>query len=168
MGPVAVDALPALQRVAEDDADEGVQEKAGMALGRIARGNAELVDRFLAALDAPADAKRLAAIRAAAWLNDPRAIGPLQTALKHANPKVREEAAEALGDLKGLSAAAVPALLGLLNDPSETVKSEARSAIAKIVAAAASSIDPKVLAEARKAVEISFKPVSPPAKVDGE
>lgn len=150
IGPAAVEAIPALTKVAIEDDDEGVQEKAGQSLGMVARDHHKNVLELLAMLEASSDAQKLAAIRAAAWLDDARAVPPLIGSLTHANPKVREEAAEALGQLKALAIPALPILIELVSDPIPEVKSEARQAITKIIKAG--GIDPKVLAQAKAAV----------------
>ncbi len=127
MGPAAAAAIPALRRRAVEDDDESVLENAGEALGRVAREDAEVVLELLAMLEAPADSNRLAAIRAAARIDDARAVPLLIRSLSHLNPKVREEAAEALGEIGEESAPAIPRLIELFDDPNLSVRGEGAS-----------------------------------------
>ena len=153
IGPAASEAIPTLLKTAVEDEDEGVQEKAGQALGIVACGHPKTVLELLAMLESSNDANRLAAIRAAACLDDTRAVAPLIGSLKHSNSKVREEAAESLGQLKSLAIPALPTLIELIGDPVPEVKSEARQAIIKIIKAGQSTVDPKILAQATLALQ---------------
>jgi HEAT repeat protein len=157
IGARAKEAIPALVHSATEDEDEGVQETAGKALGIVARDHPEKVDEILILLDSPTDSEKLAAIRAAAWLNDRRALSPLVVALKHTNPKVREEAAEALGDLRVLAIPALPALIEVVGDPVPAVRSEAGEAIAKILKVKPGLIDPHVMTAAKEALERAWR-----------
>jgi HEAT repeat protein len=153
IGAAASDGIPALLRVAVEDGDESVLETSGQALGVVARDHPNFVLELLALMESPSDSKRLAATRAAARMDDARAVPLLINSLKHANPKVREEAAESLGELKAKAIAAIPALLESLDDPSAEVRCEANQAIIKVInKAAPNAIDPALLAKAKKAV----------------
>ena len=153
IGPAATEAIPALLRLAIEEEDEGAQEAAGQALGIVARDQPGPVQEILALLESPSDPSRLAAIRAAAVLGDPRAVSPLIASLKHANPKVREEAAEALGDLGTVAAQGLPALIEALTDPEPEVRSEARDAIAKMIKGGPTSLDSELFSKASLALE---------------
>jgi HEAT repeat protein len=161
IGPAASDGIPALLRVAVEDADENVLETSGQALGVVARDHPSIVLELLGMMESPSDSKRLAATRAAARLDDARAVPLLIHSLKHSNPKVREEAAESLGELKAKAVAAIPALLESVDDPSAEVRSEANQAIAKIVnKAGPNAIDPVLMAKAKAVLEKAV--IAPP------
>jgi HEAT repeat protein len=169
IGPTAADGIPALLRVAVEDENENVLETSGQALGVVAREHPKIVLELLGMMESPSDSKRLAATRAAARLDDARAVPLLTLSLKHANPKVREEAAESLGELKAKAIAAIPALLESLNDPSAEVRSEASQSISKIVnKAAPNAIDPVLLAQAKAAVEKTVVAPSKPMPDDDD
>jgi HEAT repeat protein len=153
MGPEAIESYPVLWRLATEDKDEGVLETTGQALGMVAKGDSKKVLELLATMESTTDAARLAATRAAARLEDARAVPLLIASLKYNNPKVREEAAESLGEMKALSVTALPALLECLNDPVTEVRGEAIQSIAKVIKASPNSIDPELLAKAKMVVE---------------
>ena len=153
IGPAATEAIPALLRVAVEDEDEGTLETAGQAWGIVARDQPGPVQEILTLLESPSDSSKLAAIRAAACLGDPRAVPPLIVSLKHANPKVREEAAEALGDLGTMAAQGLPALIEALADPEPEVRSEAREAITKMIKGGPTSLSPELYSRSASALE---------------
>jgi HEAT repeat protein len=167
IGPAAVEAIPALLRLAMEDDDEGVLETAGQAVGVVARDHPGTVSDILVMLESPADSSRLAATRAAACLDDPRAVPPLMASLKHANPKVREEAAESLGSLGKLATPALPALIEVLDDPEDEVRSEAREAIAKILKNGSDGLDAELVARAKRSLEkAGVRRITPPPAPD--
>lgn len=154
IGSAAEGATAALQQMAIEDDDEGVLETSGQALGIVARGHPKVVEELLKMMDSSTDSRRLAATRAAARLDEPRAVPLLISSLKHANPKIREEAAESLGEMKGMAIAAIPTLLETLGDPVPAVQSEVSQALAKILAKAErNAIEPELMAKAKLAIE---------------
>ncbi len=60
------------------------------------------------------------------------AVDPLINRLKHLNSQMRETAAEALGDIGRPAQAAVPELVGVLEDESEGVRSRAAEALGTV------------------------------------
>jgi HEAT repeat protein len=154
IGPLAADSIPALMKLAIEDQDETVLETSGQALGVVARNHPKIVLELLGMIESSSDSQRLAATRAAARLEDARAVPLLMASLKHANPKVREEAAESLGEMKAMAIAALPTLLETADDPIPAVRSEANQAIGKIVnKAGPGTIDPALMARAKAAME---------------
>jgi HEAT repeat protein len=164
IGPLARDALPALMRLAVEEEDENVLEMAGMALGQIARDQPDAVAQILAMLGSASDSTRLAAVRAAGYLGDPRAVPQLIESLKSTNPKLREEAAESLGNLGPYAAPAIPALIEMLDDPSPQLRGEAGEALAKITRGGPSSMDSAMYDKAQRSMEKARAAMKPPTK----
>jgi HEAT repeat protein len=135
IGPEAREAIPALRHSTVADESESVREAAAKALGLVARDDPAVVSELLGLLETGDDAGRIAAAGAAPGLNDAdrgRAVPLLIQLLKHANPRAREGAAEALGRIGLAARAAVPALLDALADPEPRVREEAGEALEDI------------------------------------
>ncbi|MFO0802830.1 MAG: HEAT repeat domain-containing protein [Gemmataceae bacterium] len=132
IGPDAREAVPVLKHhMVADDADE-VREATAKAVGRVGRDDPTIVSDLLRLLDAGDDAGKLAATRAVGGLAEAdrrRAVQSMIPLLKHPIPKVREEAAEAFGDLGADAGPAVPALLDCLKDSDPKVRREAQEAL---------------------------------------
>ncbi|MBP0639114.1 HEAT repeat domain-containing protein [Cupriavidus sp. AcVe19-6a] len=153
------EALPALARVAVDDADAEVRRAAAGALGLAADVSAR--DALLTALcdsawqvreeaaqtlgklkfpeavpplvDALEDAYwqvRLQAARALGRIGDRRALAPLTVQLGHAISNLRKESALSLGSLRNPEA--LPALSAAVNDVDPEVRKAVRIALAQI------------------------------------
>ncbi len=140
IGPAARGALPELTAAALSDESESVREVAGLSVGRVARGDADAVAALLGLLDIGTAAERLCAARAFAGLDeDEQLLGvpALARALKHPDPRVREESAEALGRVGPPALAAVAALLDALADADPRVSREAGEALGDITEGAA-------------------------------
>jgi HEAT repeat protein len=164
IGTVDVAAYPTLLRVAVEDPDDGVLETSGQALGKVARDDPRIVAELLVMMESSTDAKRLAAIRAAARLEDARALGPLVAALKYDNPRIREEAAESLGEMGALATPATVALLAATEDPVPAARREAARSLGKVLMAAPPGAIPAELqTKARAAVDkvLLARPASP-------
>lgn len=168
IGPAAIDAYPALLQVAIGDADEGVLETSGQSLGKVAHDDPRLVLELLTMMESSTDANCLAATRAAATLEDARSVGPLVTSLQHANPRIREEAAESLGELGALAASAAAPLLAATDDPVAAVRSEAAQSLGKILKAAPKAIPLELQTKARAAVDKALLARPAPASNDDD
>ncbi|MDB5306595.1 MAG: repeat protein [Gemmataceae bacterium] len=164
IGPAAGDAVPVLLRRATTDEDEDVREAAGRAVGRIGRDLPATVTELLAMLESADDPSRIAAVRAVGFVGDPRAVPPLIASLRHANAKVREEAADALGQMGAGSAPAIPALIEALDDPAPEVRGEAREAIEQLIRGGQVAVDADVVARVRAALAtVGVRRVGPPS-----
>ena len=150
IGPPAVDAVPALLRTAAADPNGGLRETAGTAVGLIARGHPAVTSEVLLMLESPDEDRRLTAISAVSVMTDPRAVPALAKLLKHPDPKVREDAAEALGGFEPAAAvAALPALVETLDDPVARVRGEAAEAIEPILRDRPAGLTPELEAKAK-------------------
>lgn len=147
------DAVPALVRTLQRDADPDVREMAGWALGQIQDRAA------IPALDAAlgsdtASSVRLIAAWALAEIGDTAAAGALASALHDRSPDVRERAAWALGNTQPPTAPAQ--LTDALRDATPEVRAEAAWAIGQIGDRTAAAALGKALADedasVRKAV----------------
>jgi len=92
-------------------------------------GTARVADAVLKAGIVPEGAYSTAALRSALGPASPAAAPPLVAALRSVDPRVRTQAAWALGRLGAAAASAVPALAGTLHDPSESVRVSAAVAL---------------------------------------
>ena len=135
IGSDARTALPALKRVMLTDDSDSVRETAAHAVGRVGRTDPETVAELIGALESGDVPSRIAAARAVFYLEADdrrRAVPLLARGLKHADPFVRQESAEGLGNLALESRAAIPELLEALKDPVREVRAEAAEALGHI------------------------------------
>ena len=136
IGSLARDALPALKRCMISDKSEQVRELAAHSWGVVGRDDPNTVVELLELLDSGDDAGRTAAARAVPSLGDEdrrRAMPYLIPLLKHSNPLIREESAEALGSLGRDARTAIPALIDALGDANLKVRAEVEEALEHII-----------------------------------
>lgn len=134
-GPPALASLPELRRLLASDPDDRVREAAAVAAGQVAAGDHATTAGLLALFDSESAAERVGAARASPKLAEAdqgRAASGLARLLAHADPRVREAAAEALGQLRHHARPAADALVAALNDPDPKAREEVEEAAERL------------------------------------
>ena len=135
VGPPALAWLPELRRLLASDPDDRVREAAAVAAGQVAAGDHASTAGLLALFDSESAAEQVGAARASPKLAEAdqgRAASGLARLLAHADPRVREEAAEALGQLRHHARPAADALVAALNDPDPKAREEVEEAAERL------------------------------------
>lgn len=131
IGQVAVDdALPSLI-AATEDSEESVVLQAISTLGELGASATAAVPALISALWT-GDARRRAIVGVALWRIGPGVVPALVQSLSHPSPEVRGKVAHLLGRFGDAASEAATALHSLLSDPDDTVRLEARQALAAI------------------------------------
>jgi len=116
--------------IAIHDADEFVRWEAIVALGDYPQST-DAVQAVIAALrDDEAD-NRVTAASTLGWMKNPLAIKPLIDVLLHGEEKIRDEAADSLGEIDGVESLE-PLTISMKTDPSLEVRQSAAYALANI------------------------------------